>query len=467
MHPVEKTSSLLDQIRNFEALQNLPDKDLQWLIDRSDYVLYKEGEHLFYPKKPVEHMQVIVDGEFVSRIQQGNDFVEVGTWSSGNITGLLPFSRMKEAKASGTAVRDTYVLELHKKHFTEMVNVSYEMTQNLVAQMSDRIRDFTHIRMQNEKLMSLGKLSAGLAHELNNPASSIVRNVEELYAKTHQTPERFKRIMTMRITSEQTDMVNAILFSKINTKRPELTLMQRESLKDDLLDWLEERDIANAETLAETFVEFGVTEDDLDEIHDIVDGKHLDGILPWLESTLSLEQLVGEIREASGRIANLIKSIKSYTHMDRAKDGERVDIQEGVLNTLTILKHQLKKKSIEVQKDFGENLPKILAFPGELNQVWTNLLDNAIDAMDEGGILKLKTYVQRDRVFIEITDNGPGIPDDVKSKIFDPFFTTKGIGKGTGLGLEVVRRIVDHHKGSIEVDSVPGRTTFKVCFPVE
>ncbi len=466
MHSIEKTPVLIEQIRSFEPFQNLGESDLQWLVERSDYVLYKEGEQLFYPKKPVDHMQIIVDGEFVSRIKQGNDFNEVGTWSTGYITGLLPFSRMKEAMAYGTALRDTYVLELHKKYFTEMVEVSYEMTQNLVAQMSNRIRDFTHIRLQNEKLISLGKLSAGLAHELNNPASSIVRNVEELYRRTHQTPERFKRVMTMRITPEQTDRVNAILFSKIGAKRPELTLMQRESLKDDLLDWLEDRDVDNAEAIAETFVEFGMTEDDLDEIFDIVDGKHLDGIMPWLESTLSMEQLVGEIKEASGRIADLIKSIKSYSHMDRAKDGELIDIQDGIISTLTILKHQLKDKSIEVKQDFDENLPKILAFPGQLNQVWTNLLDNAIDAMDSDGVLIIKTYHKRDRVFVEITDNGPGIPDDVKSKIFDPFFTTKGVGKGTGLGLEVVRRIVDHHKGSITVDSVPRKTTFTICFPV-
>ncbi len=466
MHPVEKTPALLEQLRSFDAFNNLPDQALEWLIERADYVLYKEGEQLFFPQKPVYHMQIIINGEYVTRFKQGNEYRELGTWGTGTLTGLLPFSRMKVAQATGTALQDTYVLELHKDHFTEMVSVSYEMTQNLVGEMSDRIRDFTSIRLQNEKLMSLGKLSAGLAHELNNPTASIVRNVEELYRRTHQTPERFKRVMTMRITPEQTDEVNAILFSKIGVKRPELTLMQRESLKDDLLDWLEDREVENAETLAETFVEFGMTEADLDDIDRIVDGKHLDGILPWLESTLSMEQLVSEIHEASGRIAHLIKSIKSYTHMDRAKDGEQTDIQEGLINTLTILKHQLKSKSITVEKDFGENLPKILAFPGELNQVWTNLIDNAIDAMDEGGVLKLKSYTKRDRVFMEITDNGPGIPEDVKSKIFDPFFTTKGIGKGTGLGLEVVRRIVEHHKGSIEVNSVPGATTFTVSFPV-
>ncbi|MBI1225954.1 MAG: GHKL domain-containing protein [Bacteroidetes bacterium] len=466
MQPVEKTPAILEQIRPFEAFHGLPDSDLEWLIERAEYVLYKEGENLFYPHMPVENMQVIVDGEVIARIQQGNEFNELGTWSTGYITGLLPFSRMKEALAHGTALRDTYILQLNKKYFTEMVSVSYEMTQNLVAQMSNRIRDFTSTRLQNEKLMSLGKLSAGLAHELNNPASSIVRNVEELYKRTHQTPERFKRVISMRISAEQTDQVNDILFSKIKATRPMLTLLQRESKKDDLLDWLEDRNVENAEVIAETFVEFGLTEDDLETINDILQGKDLDGILPWLESTLNLEQLVCEIREASSRIAHLISSIKSYTHMDRSKDGERVHIEDGINTTLVMLKHQLKEKSIVVEKDFGENLPKILAFQGELNQVWTNLIDNAIDAMDTGGKLTLKTYAKRDRVFVDITDNGPGIPEEVKSKIFDPFFTTKSIGKGTGLGLEVVRRIVEHHKGHIEVESVPGKTTFTVCFPV-
>lgn len=466
MIQVEKTPAILDQISDFAGLQGLPSRDLEWLIERSEYLKYEEGENLFYPNMLVDSMQVIVDGEVIARIQQGNEFNELGTWGSGYITGLLPFSRMKEAKAFGTALRDTYVLQLNKRHFIEMVTVSYEMTQNLVALMSDRIRDFTSSRLQNEKLMSLGKLSAGLAHELNNPASSIVRNVEELYKRTHQTPERFKRVISMQISSEQTDQVNDILFSKINGKKPELTLLQRESEKDDLFDWLEERNVENAEVIAETFVEFGVTEEDLEQINEIVHGKDLDGILPWLESTLYLEQLVSEIREASSRIAQLISSIKSYTHMDRSKDGDRINIQDGIENTLMILKHLLRQKSITVEKDFAKNLPQILAFQGELNQVWTNLIDNAIDAMDPGGKLSLKAYVKRDRVFVDITDNGPGIPEDVQSKIFDPFFTTKGIGEGTGLGLEVVRRIVEHHKGNIEVESVPGKTTFTVCFPV-
>lgn len=467
MHPLEKTPDLVDQIRGFEVFQNLPDSDLQWLVERCEYNLYKEGEHLFYPQKKAEYMQIIVDGEYATRFKQGNEFSELGAWGTGTISGLLPFSRMKEARAYGVVLQDTRVLELHKKHFVEMVSVSYEMTQNLVGEMSDRIREFTTTRLQNEKLMSLGKLSAGLAHELNNPASSIVRNVEDLYRRTHQTPERFKRIITMRVTPEQTDQVNEILFSKIKSPRnTDLSLMERESLKDDLLDWLEDRDVENAETMAETFVEFGMTEADLEQVSAIVNGQHLDGILPWLESTLSMEQLVCEIREAASRISHLLKSIKSYTHMDRAKDGEKIDIQEGIINTLIMLKHQWKQKGIKIEKDFAENMPKILAFPGELNQVWTNLLDNAIDAMEEGGLLKLKAYAKRDRVFMEITDNGTGIPEEVKSKIFDPFFTTKEVGKGTGLGLEVVHRIVEHHKGSIEVDSVPGKTTFTVSFPV-
>jgi signal transduction histidine kinase len=187
----------------------------------------------------------------------------------------------------------------------------------------------------------------------------------------------------------------------------------------------------------------------------------------WLESTLNLERLVNEIREASGRISDLIKSIKSYTHMDRSKDAQRIDLHEGISNTLVMLKHQLKNKAIQVEKSFAEDLPKVLAFPGELNQVWTNLIDNAVDAMEKNGILKLKTYLHRDKLFVEISDNGSGIPEDAVSKIFDPFYTTKGVGKGTGMGLDVVRRIVEHHKGHIEVTSKPGNTTFIISIPID
>lgn len=460
-----KPSDLLRQLQAFDTFSDIDPNALQWMIDVSDYKLYKQGEPVFSSGDAVDHMQIIVKGQFIVRVHRNGQSQELGVFETGYITGVLPFSRMEEARADGIALEPTYVLELHRKHFTEMVNRSYALTQALVARMSDRVRDFASLRFQNEKLMALGKLSAGLAHELNNPASAMVRNAQELYQKVHTTPEKFKAIMTMGITPEQTDRVNAILFSKIKqASNLSLSLMAREERSDDMLDWMEDKGVDHAEDIAETFVDFDMTVEELDQIEEIVGEKPLPSIMWWLESTLSLERLVGEINEASSRISSLVSSIKDYSHMDRGVALEAVDVHQGLKSTLTMLKHQLKNKQIELVKVFCEDSPAVQGFAGELNQIWTNLIVNAIDAMTPGGRLTVRTYPDRQYVCVDIEDNGTGIPEEEQTQIFEPFFTTKPMGEGTGMGLDIVRKIVERHKGKITLDSKPGRTVFTLCF---
>jgi signal transduction histidine kinase len=467
MEVIAKSTHLLKDLQSFEVFEGLPEEALKWLIEKSEFNAYKAGEHIFTPGQAVDHMQVIIKGKYVIEIHRQGSLRELGVYERGYITGVLPFSRMKEASAYGKVLEDCEVLELHKKHFTEMVNVSYELTQSLVATMSNRIREFSQLRFQTEKLTALGRLSAGLAHELNNPASAIVRDVSDLYKKIHKTPERFKAVITMRVTPEETDAVNNILFSKLkNLNSIELSLLEREEKTDELLDWLEDQGIEEAEDIADTFVDFGVSVEELNKIHDIVQGRHMPALMWWIESTLSLEKLVCDIRDSSERIADLIGAIKTYTHMDRGSARESINIHEGIKSTLIMLKHKLRQKNIEVVKDIQLDLPPLKAHPGELNQVWTNLIDNAIDAMDKDGTLTIKTYQERQYLCVEIIDSGAGIPEEEQTVIFEPFFTTKPMGKGTGMGLEIVKRIVDRHHGTIRLESRPGRTCFKLCFPL-
>lgn len=466
MKVLPKPPELLSTLQSFETFKGISPEALSWMIGRADYIFYGAGENLFEPGQAVNHTQIIVKGRYVVRFEQQGETRELGVWEAGYITGVLPFSRMKEARSTGQALEPTYTLELHKKHFIEMANVSYELTQALVAVMSDRVRDFTTLQFQAEKLMALGKLSAGLAHELNNPASAMVRNAEELYKKIHASPEKFKSIVTMRITAEQTDQVNAILFSRIRmAKGRDLPLMEREERMDDIIGWLEDHGIEEGEDIAETFADFGMTVDDLARIHGIVGDGATGPIMWWLESTLSLETLVEEIREASNRISKLVKSIKDYSHMDRGVAMEPVDIHEGLRSTLVMLKHKFKSKNIGLVKNFSPELPKVNGFAGELNQVWTNLIVNAIDAMGQDGTLAIDTFPEREYVRVDITDNGSGIPDEIQTRIFEPFFTTKAMGEGTGMGLDIVRKIMSRHKAEIEVESRPGKTTFSLCFP--
>ncbi len=468
MQRLEKnTSDLVARIQSFLVFQDIDAAPLTWLVERSEYKCYDLGEIVFKPGQRIDHMQIVMQGRCSVEFEQNGELRPSPPWETGDVMGLLPFSRMKAAKAWGRALEPCYLLELHRDHFIEMVNQSYELTQALVGAMSDRVRDFTQLRSQNEKLISLGKISAGLAHELNNPAAAMVRSAAELYRRQHQTPERFKAIMTMRVTDEQTDAVNAILFSKIqHVKGVELPLMEREARKDDLLDWLDSHDIPDSEELAETLVEFDFTEADLLEINKIVNGQHLKSIIRWIEGTLSLERLVHEIRESASRIATLVQSVKSYSHMDRGVGMEPVPVQEGIRSTLVMLQHKIKQKRIQVVKNFSPDLPDAQGYPGEINQVWTNLIDNAIDAMPEEGTLTITTHHDPHFINVAIHDTGVGIPEELQTQIFDPFFTTKPMGQGTGLGLDVVNKIIFHHRGDIRVESQPGSTTFTVALPI-
>ena len=462
------TFDLLEELAAYEMFAGLPDDALQWIVDKGEYVNYQVDEELFVPNTPADYMLIVLKGEYKVKLPQGGGMRDLGTWEAPHVTGLLPFSRMKETKALGIALTEVHGLRLHKDHFIDMVTVSYEMVQRLVGALSDRIRNFEQSRLQSEKLMSLGKLSAGLAHELNNPASAIVRSVEELYAQIHYSPDDFKEVITMKITPEQTDEINAIIFPKIEElgKYEDLSLLEQESRKDDLIDWLEDHDIDQAEDLADTYVEFNVTEDTLDDIADILEEAALGPVLRWAKRVLSMEKIVAEIKESSGRIAGLVSSVKAYTHMDQSNAMEIRPIHEGIKSTIMMLKHKLKQKGITLEKDLDWDAPPVEIHPGEMNQVWTNIIDNAIDAMPaKGGRLHIRTYRKHSNVLVDITDNGSGIPEDVISKIYDPFFTTKGVGEGTGLGLEVTRRIIEKHKGAIEVSSQPGKTTFTVCLP--
>jgi signal transduction histidine kinase len=337
--------------------------------------------------------------------------------------------------------------------------------------MTSRVREFTQLQQQNEKMMALGKLSAGLAHELNNPAAAIVRSSESLKNHLQLLPRTFKDVIAIRMTDEQVDAVNNRLFEKLkNFDRSgnTLSLMERASCEDDLTDWFDDHGIENALEIAENFVEFGFNEDDFDFFVEHIPEKDLQPVIRWINNNLVTEKMVADIHDAAERIGNLVASVKNFTHMDRSPDKQLADLHSGIRNTLTMLNHKVKKAKIEYKEDFDLSIPPVKILVSELNQVWTNLIDNALDALEknENPTLTIKTKAENGFIKVHIIDNGPGIPKDIQSKIFDPFFTTKEMGKGTGLGLDVVNRIVAQHNGKVTLNSGPGNTDFEVCIPI-
>jgi len=466
-----KKDQVLKTLKENPTLIGIPDDQYEWLVENSNISILGAGEFIFKKDEPADFMIILLSGKVKLYLQQNNSIREMGYFETHEISGLLPFSRLEKALGNAQVVEDATILLTHRSKMHDLVANNYELTQKLVQQMTSRVRDFTSIQQQNEKMMALGKLSAGLAHELNNPAAAIVRSSDSLIGHLKNTPENFKKVILSNISPEKVDIANSILFSKLdNYGNIHVSLKEKMVLEDEFMDWLEDREVENEDEITENLIDYGFSLDDLEFISDSMDTHQLNTTLNWINNVLTTERTVKDIHAASSRISELVQSIKSYSHMDRSQDKIKTNIHKGILDTLKLLEHKTRKTKIEVELNFDENLKDINIYPGALNQVWTNILDNAVDAIvaTDSPKIRIKTYQESFMQIVEIEDNGPGIPEDLVKRIFDPFFTTKDVGKGSGMGLDIVRRIVtDNHNGRIEVKSVPGNTKFIIKLPAE
>jgi len=457
---------LFMELKSIDNFRTLPEEALKWFVEQSRLLSFSKNELFFKKGDPIEHMFILLHGKMQIVADRGGGSIPIATVNKGEVSGVLPYSRLKEAAGNGIFLLDSYLLSFPKSRFGELERKSPEFIQVLVNMMSDRVRSFTRLNEQHEKMASLGKLSAGLAHEINNPASAINRTSQTLRSKIQQLPLIASKMLDTGLNSDQLKAVTELITAKCELGQPrKLTMVEKSEKEDELVDWLEARGVEESFELAETLVNGGVSLDDLV----MLDGKIPPGAIPnvmaWVNNAVVAEKLAVEIYDASDRISRLVDSIKTYSHMDKAPDMEPINVHDGIDSTLIILAHKLKGTNIKVERYYKEPIAKINAYAAELNQLWTNLIDNAIDALDNDGLIKIVTKEEGGFVKVYLNDNGPGIPDEIQAKIFDPFFTTKGVGKGSGLGLDIVQRIVDNHNGKISVNSKPGETSFEVCFP--
>src|SRR5437660_1956296 len=445
------------------AFAGLPDDQIVWFLSQSQEMDVKAGDIYVRQGDPADSMFVILEGQFQWRGEFGGETV-VLSGKPGDVTGVLPFSRMKQFTVTGRAVTDGRILKFPTSLFSELVQKMPELTTRLVGVMSDRIREATRFEQQRDRLASLGKLSAGLAHELNNPASAAKR-------ATSQLRDILKRIRDASLELGRRDLNSA---QKLEIERLEASLTQPNvpppdaltisDLEDRLDSLLRSHGQNDLWQLSAGLARRNIPPEVLESLFNSLDADTARAALVRIAASVEVSSLLNEIESSTSRMSDLVRAIKEYTYMDQAPV-QNVDIVRSLETTLTILNHKLKQ-GVVVQRDYQRVPLLVNSFGSELNQVWTNIIDNAIDAMSGKGELRVRTYREDACVVVEIGDNGPGISAEVKPHIFEPFFTTKGVGEGTGLGLDTVQRIVKKHQGSIQVTSKPGDTRFQVWLPL-
>jgi len=459
------TTYLLDRLVEHKTLGAAPRDELAWLAAHGSLRKLAAGEVLSHKGLPVEGLFVVLSGHVTLSIDRGSGLQKMIEWRTGDVSGLLPYSRLVNPPGDAIAQEPTEILELHREHLRALTRECFEITSILVRVMLDRARLFTSTDLHNEKMISLGKLSAGLAHELNNPASAIERSAALLEDRLEDTEKATRALGEARLTDAQLAAIDAIrvacLAEQTHVVRSPLEQSDRE---EAIADWLAQHraDTASAGLLADTEVTFEA----LDQLASVVSGPALNAVLRWAAAGCAVRRLASGIQGAAMRISALVMAIKGFTHMDQAMVTLPVDLGPSLGDTVTVLQAKAREKSVEVSVKLESDLPQVRGFAGELNQIWGNLIDNALDAVPAGGRVEVSASRCDRSVVVRIRDNGPGIPPQDIARIFDPFFTTKPQGQGTGLGLDIVRRLLLHNEGTIDVESERGRTEFRVTLPV-
>jgi len=458
-------SDLLARLTRHRLLGTAPREELAWLAAHGVSRRLQPGDVTTHQGQQEEWLYVLFSGHIAIHLDRGAGSRKIIEWRDGDVLGLLPYSRGGSPPGRTEAEQPTEMLAIHRDVFPEMIRECPAVTARLVHTMLDRARHFTSSDLHDEKLVSLGRLAAGLAHELNNPAAAATRSAD-LLAKGYADAEAAARSLAAARLSEAQlaaiDRVRDLCIAGVASSKP--SAMERADGEEALGAWLATHGIDDA--IAATLAETGVTSPALDPLAAAIAGGALDAALRWIAAGCLVRSLASDVRTSATRIYDLVAAVKGFTYMDQAPASEDVDIRRGITDTVAVLGAKIRAKAVAVTVNLPSDVARVRGFGGELNQVWANLIDNALDAVPNEGHIDVTAGRELDRVVVHIVDDGPGIPREIQGRIFDPFFTTKEVGQGTGLGLDIVRRLLQRHDGEVEVESRPGRTEFRVRLPV-
>ncbi len=456
----------LSDLRKSPLFQGLSDEQLQQLVDMAEPVTLTAGQVLIQQGDLGDAAFVVMSGEFQIEKKTGQSIVKIAVRNAGDVVGEMALLARAPRSASVTALTTGEVLRIPQQAFENLIASSPGASLAILNWVMARLLQNEALLHQQEKMAALGTMSAGLAHELNNPAAAAQRSAADMSAAVLNWQALTRQLEGAAFEAGKREWFSQFVqHSEARLQTPlKLEALDKIDLVDQLQAWLEAQEVESAWELAPAMVRFGWGIKSIEEVKRGLDSSLFGLAVKWLGAGCLMMELLFEVRETTERISQIVHAVKSYAYLDQAPVLE-VDLHEGLENTVVIMQHKLKK-GVTLKREYAPNLPRIQAYASELNQVWTNIIDNAVDAMDGHGEITLRTFEEAGNVVVEIEDNGAGIPEAIRLRIFEPFFTTKGVGKGTGLGLHISHDIVvNRHRGQLSVESQPGRTKFKIVLP--
>jgi signal transduction histidine kinase len=453
-------------LRGLQFFAGLPEADLDWLSAQAEPVLVRAGENLMEEGAPGDAAYVVVDGEFEVVKKSDAQSITIAVREPGEVIGEMALLDQAPRSATVRAVRESQVLKIRGETFQRMLLNSSSAALSLLQTVTRRLRQNEGLLRQSEKMAALGTLAAGLAHELNNPAAAVRRSSDQLRSALTTWSRLTLELARAQLSEPQIESVEALRLQIESQKTSAASIdpMLQSDRESEVQAWLEGLGVQDAWEVAPALVMAGWDVKRLADLEGMFGTELLLPLLRWLAAGCLAYSLLDEVDVGTGRISEIVRSVKAYSYLDQGPIQE-VDIHEGLENTLVILRHKLKQ-GVQVTRQYAADLPHIEAHGSELNQVWTNILDNAIDAMHGQGEIVLRTCKSGENISVEIQDNGPGIPAAIQKRIFEPFFTTKPPGQGTGQGLNITYNIINNHHGKIRVASEPGKTIFEITLPI-